>query len=332
MFSPTAWAKLIYLRDKGDTEIACFGLSLDLNNILYVDDVQMAGQESTSVTAEFTEQGLADHQAKWCIEEHLHPVQCQRVWIHTHPGNSATPSGTDWETFYEGPLWCKSDWYVMFILAKGGDTHCSLQVNTPSPMTIDIKHRIDWANKFGAADHDAWDAEYDRCLKSPSAYFGYGGWDVDDYYDSYRNWGQGQNQKVKKDNDGKAILDEIVETYGMRVDQTSVYPLYSLTASDLAEIDTKYGFKSAYDRRELLTAQRRMFGWDHPDWGDGPCPKEMRSILNAYDKAGTVELDDDDADLLKSWFGWWAVDLADSLQKMMFSETPDEPIAIELLD
>ena len=36
-FSPTAWAKLLFFRDKGETEIAGFGISA-LDDLLYVEE------------------------------------------------------------------------------------------------------------------------------------------------------------------------------------------------------------------------------------------------------------------------------------------------------
>ena len=37
-FSPTAWAKLLYLRDLGDTEVGGFGISA-ADDLLYVEDI-----------------------------------------------------------------------------------------------------------------------------------------------------------------------------------------------------------------------------------------------------------------------------------------------------
>lgn len=56
----------------------------------------------------------------------IHPYQVNSVWMHTHPGNSATPSSTDNSTF-RGK---KPDLYfVMYILAKGGAQHAELKIN-----------------------------------------------------------------------------------------------------------------------------------------------------------------------------------------------------------
>ena len=39
-FSPTAWAKLLYLRDRGQTEVGGFGITAS-DDLLRVEDVQL---------------------------------------------------------------------------------------------------------------------------------------------------------------------------------------------------------------------------------------------------------------------------------------------------
>ena len=43
-FSPLAWAKLLFLRDFGDTEVGGFGIASD-NDLLLIEDVQLVGQQ-----------------------------------------------------------------------------------------------------------------------------------------------------------------------------------------------------------------------------------------------------------------------------------------------
>ena len=59
------------------------------------------------------------------IDAGRRPEQFGRIWIHTHPGDSAQPSHVDEETFSRvfGPC----DWAVMFILAREGETYCRLR-------------------------------------------------------------------------------------------------------------------------------------------------------------------------------------------------------------
>src|SRR3954452_11642863 len=111
-FSPTAWSKLLFLRDAGDTQIGAFGISAP-DDLLLVEDVQLVAQTCTWVHVEFEDEAVAnffDDQ----VDAGRRPDSFGRLWMHTHPGSSADPSGTDELTFSRvfGP----SDWAVMFIL------------------------------------------------------------------------------------------------------------------------------------------------------------------------------------------------------------------------
>ena len=46
-FSPTAWAKLLYLRDLGPTEVGGFGISA-ADDLLRIEDVQLVLQNCTT--------------------------------------------------------------------------------------------------------------------------------------------------------------------------------------------------------------------------------------------------------------------------------------------
>ena len=59
-FSPYAWAKLIYLRDRGDTEIGGFAVCHS-DDLLRVDDIQLVQQRCTCVTVEFDDASVADY-------------------------------------------------------------------------------------------------------------------------------------------------------------------------------------------------------------------------------------------------------------------------------
>src|SRR5436190_10805573 len=96
-FSPTAWAKLLFLRDAGDTEIGGFGIT-SRNDLLFVKDVQLVQQICTWVHVKFEDEAVAkffDDQ----VDAGRRPEEFGRVWLHTHPGNSPEPSGMDEGTF-----------------------------------------------------------------------------------------------------------------------------------------------------------------------------------------------------------------------------------------
>jgi hypothetical protein len=84
--------------------------------------------------------------------------QFARVWVHTHPGNSAHPSGTDEGTFRR--CFGGTDWSVMFVLARGGRTYARLQFNVGPTGSMEIPVEVDFHRPFDAADQVAWKREY----------------------------------------------------------------------------------------------------------------------------------------------------------------------------
>ena len=123
-FSPTAWAKLLYWRDAGETEIGGFGIAQS-DDPLLVTDIQLVEQVCTLATVKFADQAVADYFDQQ-VDRGLKPTQFARIWVHTHPGKCPEPSFTDEETFER--VFGQTDWSVMFILACGGQTLCSIAI------------------------------------------------------------------------------------------------------------------------------------------------------------------------------------------------------------
>src|SRR5436189_4496949 len=92
-FSPYAWAKLLFLRDRGQTEIGGFGIAREGDPLL-IEDVALVRQLCTAVTVKFDDLAVADFFDEQ-IDLGRRPEQFARVWIHTHPGDSPLPSLTD---------------------------------------------------------------------------------------------------------------------------------------------------------------------------------------------------------------------------------------------
>ena len=90
---------MLRLRDLGDTEVGAFGVSA-ADDLLLVEDVCLIGQLCSAVTVRFFDESVADHFDRQ-VDAGLAPERFARIWIHTHPGNGASPSGTDEETFSE---------------------------------------------------------------------------------------------------------------------------------------------------------------------------------------------------------------------------------------
>jgi hypothetical protein len=155
-FSPTAWAKLLFLRDLGDTEIGGFGISAK-DDLLFVEDVQLVAQTCTWVNVEFDDQSVAnffDDQ----VDAGRRRETFGRLWLHTHPGNSPEPSGTDEATFSR--VFSRSDWAVMFILARGGQTFARLRYNVGPGAELESPVEVDFSRPFAGSDCDGWEAEY----------------------------------------------------------------------------------------------------------------------------------------------------------------------------
>ena len=155
-FSPTAWAKLLYLRDYGDTEVGGFGIA-EADNLLTIGDVQLIKQDCTPVTVAFDDESVADFFDRQ-VDRELVPEQFARVWVHTHPGNSAHPSLTDEETFAR--VFGRSDWAVMFILAQEGQTYARVHFNVGPGGEMELSVGVDFGKPFPGSEHAAWEAEY----------------------------------------------------------------------------------------------------------------------------------------------------------------------------
>ena len=155
-FSASAWAKLCYMRDKGNTEISGFGISHPDDPML-VEKFVLVKQKCSSVTTEFEDKDVADFTDDM-VDEGYNPNQFMRIWIHTHPGNSASPSGTDEKTFDR--VFGHCNWSVMAILACGGDTYCRIRFTEPVKAEFETGMSVDWDYEFDAVKHEEWDKEY----------------------------------------------------------------------------------------------------------------------------------------------------------------------------
>ena len=161
-FSPYAWAKLLFLRDQGPTEIGGFGIARE-GDPLFIEDVALVQQLCTAVTVRFDDAAVADFFDEQ-IDQGRPPEEFARVWIHTHPGDSAAPSWTDERTLSR--VFGHCDWAVMCILAKGGQSFARLRFNTGPRADVPIHMEVDWSPPFAGADSSAWLQEYQTCVRS----------------------------------------------------------------------------------------------------------------------------------------------------------------------
>ncbi len=166
MFTVCAWLKLQFLCHAGETEVGAFGISTS-NNSLYVENVAPVKQRCSCVSVEFDDEAVAEFFDQQ-VDEGKTPDQFARIWLHTHPGDSPTPSSVDEDTFAR--VFGRCNWAVMFILARGGQIYCRLRVGTRTeergvqlaasiPVTVDYSQLGTAGIAFPTAD---WAKEYAR--------------------------------------------------------------------------------------------------------------------------------------------------------------------------
>jgi proteasome lid subunit RPN8/RPN11 len=155
-FAPTAWAKLLYFRDRGESEIGGFGITL-ADDLLRIEEFCTVRHQTSIATIVFDDLAVADFfEAQ--VDRGRAPAQFARIWLHTHPGTSPLPSGTDEETFER--VFGRCDWAVMFIIARGGRCYARLRFNTGPGGQLEIPVAVDYRLAFGPSAQEAWEAEY----------------------------------------------------------------------------------------------------------------------------------------------------------------------------
>ncbi|TWU40048.1 hypothetical protein Q31b_33920 [Novipirellula aureliae] len=149
-------AKLLYLRDVGPSEVGGFGIS-NADDLLLVEDIQLVEQVCSVVSVEFDDDSVADFFDQQ-VDMGRQPEQFARIWIHTHPGASPSPSGTDEETFER--CFGGVNWAVMHIIAVEGNTYTRARFNVGPGTERRLRSRVEFDFEFPAADHEAWFIEY----------------------------------------------------------------------------------------------------------------------------------------------------------------------------
>jgi hypothetical protein len=155
-FTPTAWAKILFFRDHGRTEIGGFGITAE-DDLLLIEDFVTVEQKVSSVTVAFDDEAVADFFDAQ-VDEGKRPEQFARCWCHTHPGDSAVPSMTDEETFNR--VFGRCQYAVMMVLAKGGKTYARLRFTVGPGGDLLIPVEVDYSQPFSGSDFKAWKKEY----------------------------------------------------------------------------------------------------------------------------------------------------------------------------
>ena len=228
-FSPHAWAKLLFFRDRGQTEIGGFGIT-PADDLLYVEDFITVQQSATVAGVTFEDEAVnefLDNQ----VDAGCQPVQVLRVWCHTHPGSSPEPSCVDEETFSR--VFGRCDHAVMFVLATGGKSYARLRFNVGPGGDVRIPVEVDYSQPFASSDFDAWQAEYKANVKARRERLWPGmelGWD--DQYGIHADDGSEAGQTLGAD----LCVDDylLAELAGMDPDEREyVLAEFGLSADDL---------------------------------------------------------------------------------------------------
>ena len=140
LFSPLAWLKLQYLCHAGPTEVAAFGLST-AGDPLHLEDVLVVKQRASAVSVAFDDGAVADLFDRM-IDDGVEPARFGRIWLHTHPGSSVEPTGTDEATFARAFGAC--DWAVMAILGRTGRVSARLTFSAGPGGHLEIASAVDW--------------------------------------------------------------------------------------------------------------------------------------------------------------------------------------------
>jgi hypothetical protein len=155
-FTPTAWSKLLLFCHAGPTEIGGFGITSP-NDLLLIEEFVTVRQKVSFASVEFDDVGVADF-FEGQVEAGRRPEQFARIWLHTHPGDSPSPSGTDEQTFTR--VFGHCDWAVMFILSRTGRTYVRLRFNAGPGGEVSLPVAVEFMHPFAGTDIPAWQAEY----------------------------------------------------------------------------------------------------------------------------------------------------------------------------
>ncbi len=161
-FSPTAWAKLLYFRDKSDNEVGGFGIT-EPDDLLFVKEFVTVKQEVTPASVKFDDESVANYFEDQ-VDLGRKPEQFARIWLHSHPGDSPEPSIIDEETFERVFGGC--EWAVLFVVAQDNKTYAKLSFNVGPGGQVLIPVGIDYSQDFGASNQELWDTEYTANIKA----------------------------------------------------------------------------------------------------------------------------------------------------------------------
>ena len=167
-FTPRAWLKWLFLAHAGPTEVGAFGLSAE-DDLLLVEDLIVVKQTASTATVAFDDTAVAELFDDMA-DAGIPPKRFARIWLHTHPGVSVTPSSVDEETFAR--VFGNCDWAVMGILGKTGRVSARLRFSAGPGGALEIPSDVDWSlwpdyatSRLLADDTDLWLTEFAQLVE-----------------------------------------------------------------------------------------------------------------------------------------------------------------------
>lgn len=170
VFTPRAFSKAMHWRyNKKGWEISGQGISYSANR-LYIDDFELVKQESSSVTTDFDDQGWLEFMHEMKTGRNLQPFQFLSVLVHTHPGFSTNPSGTDEKNWKDRIEKDQRDFYVMCIVSDGPESaHARLFMKEPVSLVTEIPVKIDWSGPKMTETKEELDAIFDKLVSAKTS-------------------------------------------------------------------------------------------------------------------------------------------------------------------
>lgn len=156
------WFKAKYLANQHQVEVGGWCIAPDKDKPFEVHDFKLTKQESTVGSIDFDDEGTVEFMEDE-LEAGLEFDQFMRVWIHTHPGDSASPSPLDRTTFRQ--LADTLPYVVMLIISKSGSATAEIGYKLPTGQFVSMPCgiRIDWAMDRWTE----WDIEFNNNVTVP---------------------------------------------------------------------------------------------------------------------------------------------------------------------
>jgi len=150
-------------------EMSGFGIT-SADDPLYVEDFETIDQECTVAETLLDDKAAGDYLGRMA-KKGIDPHRCMRVWIHTHPfaTTSPSPSGSDKETF--GKKLGEGDWAIMVIFGRGMCVTAKLRskMKIPGGMTaeiiLDVRYEVSTA--IEDANKGKWAKEFNKNIHEP---------------------------------------------------------------------------------------------------------------------------------------------------------------------